>query len=102
MNTKSDLYQIIKKVNAQRKKSQIWKEQWVERYHQNNFYSFSRGKFLVALTNSTNQQHYKVTYHPFSEGETVCNIFWPTSDCQKVQGGVDIYLTNGESKIYVP
>lgn len=43
-----------------------------------------------------------MTYHPFSEGETVCNIFWPESDCQQVQGGVDIYLSNGESKIYVP
>jgi len=43
-----------------------------------------------------------VTYHPFSEGEEVCNIFYPTSDCQTVSGGVDIYLGNGESKIYVP
>ena len=56
----------------------------------------------MALTNSTNQQHFKVTYHPFTEGEIVCNIFWPTSDCQTVSGGVDIYLNNGESKIYVP
>lgn len=102
MNTKSDLYQIIKKVNAQRKKSQIWNQSWVERYHENNFYAFSRGKFLVALTNSNNQQHYKVTYHPFSEGETVCNIFYPTTDCQQVSGGVDVFLANGESKIYVP
>lgn len=102
MNTSSDLYQIIAKVNAQRKKSRIWANEWVERYHDSQFYAFSRGKFLVALTNSTNQQHFKVTYHPFSEGEEVCNIFWPTTDCQHVSGGVDIFLTNGESKIYVP
>jgi alpha-amylase len=102
MNTQSDLYQIIAKVNAQRKQSQIWNEEWVQRYAQSNFYAFSRGKFLVALTNSNNQQHYKVTYHPFSEGETVCNIFYPTTDCQQVSGGVDVYLLNGESKIYVP
>jgi len=43
-----------------------------------------------------------VTYTPFSDGETVCNIFYPTTDCQKVSGGVDVYLLNGESKIYVP
>jgi alpha-amylase len=43
-----------------------------------------------------------VTYHPFSEGETVCNIFFPTTDCQTVSGGVNVYLANGESKIYVP
>ena len=43
-----------------------------------------------------------MTYTPFSDGETVCNIFYPTTDCQKVSGGVDVYLLNGESKIYVP
>lgn len=43
-----------------------------------------------------------MTYHPFSEGETVCNIFYPTTDCQTVSGGVNVYLANGESKIYVP
>jgi len=81
MNTSSDFYQIIAKVNAQRKKSAIWNQAWVERYAAANFYSYSRGKFLVALTNSSNTQNYKVTYHPFSEGETVCNIFYPTTDC---------------------
>jgi hypothetical protein len=43
-----------------------------------------------------------VTYHPFTEGEVVCNIFYPTTDCQTVKGGVNVYLSNGESKIYVP
>lgn len=102
MNTNSDLYQIIAKVNQQRKKSQIWTEDWIDRYHSETFYSFSRGRFLVALTNVTDQQHVKVTYQPFNEGEVVCNIFYPTTDCQTVSGGVDIYLVNGESKIYVP
>jgi len=32
----------------------------------------------------------------------VCNIFHPTTDCQQVSGGVNVYLDNGESKIYVP
>jgi alpha-amylase len=57
MNTQSDLYQIIAKVNAQRKHSQIWDQEWVQRYSSSNFYAFSRGKFLVALTNSNNTQH---------------------------------------------
>jgi alpha-amylase len=102
MNTGSDFYQIIAKVNAQRKKSAIWNEAWVERYAAANFYAFSRGKFMVALANTNNSQNYKVTYHPFAEGETVCNIFFPTTDCQTVSGGVQVYLSNGESKIYVP
>lgn len=102
MNTSSDLYKIIAQVNAQRKKSAIWNEAWVERYAAQNFYAYSRGKFLVAVTNDTNSHTYKVTYHPFTEGETVCNIFAPTTDCQTVSGGVNITLNNGESKIYVP
>ena len=32
----------------------------------------------------------------------MCNIFYPTTDCQQVSGGVNVYLLNGESKIYVP
>ena len=56
LNTASDLYIIIAKVNAQRKKSAIWNNAWVERYAAANFYSYSRGKFLVALTNVTSQQ----------------------------------------------
>lgn len=102
MNTSSDLYQIIAKVNAQRKQSEIWNQEWVQRYAAQNFYAFSRGKFLVALTNTGNDQHYQVDYSPFDEGETVCNIFYPTSDCQTVSGGVNVYLSGGESKIYVP
>jgi alpha-amylase len=81
MNTSSDLYKIIAKVNAQRKKSAIWNEQWVERYAAADFYSFSRGKFLVCLTNQTGSVQYQVTYNPFTEGEVVCNIFYPYTDC---------------------
>ena len=101
MDTSCDFYQLISKVNAQRKASQIWNSEQVERYVDDNFFSYSRGKFLVALTNSGTQQR-QVTYHPFDEGETVCNIFYPTTDCQQVSGGVNVYLSNGESKIYVP
>ena len=57
---------------------------------------------MVALANTNNSQSYKVTYHPFTEGERVCNIMYPTTDCQTVSGGVSVYLLGGESKIYVP
>jgi alpha-amylase len=51
-NTSSDLYQQIAAINAQRKASQIWNEEQVQRYADDSFYSFSRGKFLTAFTNS--------------------------------------------------
>ena len=102
MKTDTDFYTLIAKVNAQRKASAIWDNAYVERYVDDSFFAFSRGEFLVALTNNGGTQQRKVTYHPFNEGETVCNIFYPTTDCQQVNGGVDVYLLNGESKIYVP
>ena len=81
MKTDSDFYQLIAQVNAQRKASEVWNYEQVERYVDDNFFAFSRGEFLVALTNTGNTQQRTVTYHPFTEGETVCNIFYPTTDC---------------------
>jgi hypothetical protein len=51
MNTGSELYKTIATVNAARKSAQIWNEEYVERYVADNFFAFSKGKFLVALTN---------------------------------------------------
>lgn len=103
MNTGSDLYKQISAIHAQRKASQIWNQSFVERYVDEHFYAFSRGEFLVALTNQPGtKQNRQVTYHPFSDGEVVCNIFYPTTDCQTVNGFVDVWLVGGESKIYVP
>lgn len=102
MDTSTDLYQKIAKVHAARKAGAIWDHAYVERYMADDFFAFSRGKFLVALTNrSSGTISNKVTYHPFDEGERVCNIF-NSSDCQNVSGGVNVTLVNGEQKIYVP
>jgi alpha-amylase len=101
-NTNSDIYQMIAKVNKQRKKSAIWNNAYVERYVDDTFFAFSRGQFLVALTNNGGTQQRQVTYSPFANGTVVCNIFYPTTDCQTTNNGVNVYLLNGESKIYVP
>lgn len=102
MDSNSLLYLMIQRVNEARKTAKIWNEDYVDRYHTTNFYAFSRGEFLVCLTNETTQQHIKVTYTPFAEGEVVCNIFYPKTDCQTVDGGVDVWLLYGESKVYMP
>jgi len=47
------MYQLIHKVNAQRKKSSVWNYSYVERYVDDTFFAFSRGEFLVALTNNS-------------------------------------------------
>jgi len=56
MNTSTDFYQMIGTINAQRKASKIWEQEQVQRYADDNFYSYSRGEFLVALTNSGGSQ----------------------------------------------
>jgi alpha-amylase len=97
------MYDFLAKINAARKRFQIWSQPQVERYVDNEFFAYSRGKFLVCITNKVSGGVQKfVTYHPFTNGEVVCNIFYPDTDCMTVNGGVNVYLLNGESKIYVP
>jgi len=103
MNTNSDIYKMTASINGARKAQQIWDHPFEERYVTDNFYCFQRGKFLVATTNTHNDQNIQVPNTAFSNGEQVCNIFHPSSDCQTVQGGkVNVYLKNGEAKIYIP
>ena len=103
LNRNSEMYQYLKKVIDARKKYQIWNQPQVERYADYEFYAFSRGKFLVALTNKVSGGVSKtITYHPFANGEVICNIFFPTTDCITVSGGINVYLLNGEAKVYVP
>lgn len=103
MNTNSDIYKMTAAINKARKTQKVWEHQVKEQYVTDNFYCFSRGEFLVATTNTNNQQQITVPNTPFADGTRVCNIFYPENDCQVVNGGnVDVTLMNGESKIYVP
>ena len=104
MDRNSDMYKFIASINQARKKAQIWNQPQVERYADYEFYAYSRGQFLVCLTNKTGGSVSKmITYHPFSAGQVICNIFYPDSDCITVNGGgFNVYLNNGEVKIYVP
>lgn len=102
MDTSSEIYKATAAVNKARKDAQIWDHPLKEQYMLDNFYAFSRGEFLVCLTNGNDQVSVTVPQTPFADGTTVCNIF-NDSDCQQVQGGnVNVTLENGEAKIYVP
>jgi len=103
MDTSSDIYQMTAKVNAARKAHNIWEHGLSEKYVLDNFYAFSRGDFLVALTNSHDDQSVTIPNAPFDDGTEVCNIFYADSDCQTIKGGnLSVYLKGGESKIYIP
>jgi len=103
MDRRSDMYSFLGKINAARKKLQIWSQPQVERYVDNQFYAYSRGKMLIAITNQVGGEVKRfISYHPFSNGEVICNIFYPDSDCITVSGGFNVFLENGEVKIYIP
>lgn len=98
------MYLYIATINAARKKMQIWNYDQVERYVDNQLFAFSRGKMFVATTSETSKEVTKrISYHPFSTGEVVCNIFYPQQDCLTVtSSGFDVHLLSGEAKIYIP
>lgn len=55
MNTNSEVYQMVAKINKARKSAQIWNQKFVERYVLDNVYAFSRGDMFVGLTNKNDQ-----------------------------------------------
>lgn len=103
-NPNSDLYKWITTLVTYRKKFQVWNLDYTERYVDDNFYAFSRGKVLITTTNQTAGSFSRtLTYLPFAENTKVCNIFYPTQDCLTVSGGkLQVTLLNGETKVYVP
>lgn len=97
------MYNYLRVVIEARKKHQIWNYEQVERYVDNEIFAYSRGKFLVCTTNRVSAGVSKsIGYHPFANGEVICNVFFPTTDCITVNGAIPVYLLNGEAKIYVP
>ena len=99
-DTSSGLYQMLKAAIQTRKDHSTWNGDYVERYRDNNFLAFSRNDVLVAVTNTGNCGSRQVTYLPFNDGDVVCNIF-DGSDCQTVQGGINVDLSGYLTKVYV-
>jgi len=105
-NQQTTLFQFIQLVNNYRKKAAVWEDEQIQRYADDSFYAFTRGSSFVALTNvgsSGSTVSRTITYHPYSSGTKLCNLFYPTTDCLTVQNGqFTVYLVSGECKIYYP
>ena len=100
----SDWYNFVSKVVNARVQNQIWNSQPNELWVDDKLYVFQRGQTLVAIGNNyegTTQQNVSMNGN-FNEGDRLCNIFYPNDDCVQVQSGkVEIYLANGEPKVFV-
>jgi len=104
-NKNSVLYKFISTLNAFRKNVTIWNNPQIQRYADDRFYAFTRGKILVCLTNGGSNAgtlNRSITYHPYTDGTKLCNLFYP-SDCVTVtKGAIPITLLHGESKVFYP
>jgi len=100
MNTESDIYNFLKTLNQIRKDTEFYNHEQIQRYSDDNLYAFSRGNLLFAFTNSLSPQTRTLSYHPYMDGMTVCNIL-QKDDCVEVRNGeVEVTLINGEVKIF--
>jgi len=98
-------FAYIQTLNKLREKFDFSKLDQHEYMAADDFYAYSRGEILVALTNkggSGSQIHYRIN-SPFPANALVCNIFWPEDDCINVNSDrtIDVYLNNGEAKVFV-
>jgi alpha-amylase len=97
------MYKFIQSINRARSSTKAASQPQTERYADQEVYAFSRGALFAAFSSKQDRQVKKtITYHPYTEGQTICNIFYAT-DCLKITGGkFDLYLNYGEVKIFVP
>ena len=95
----TELYKIIGKVNDLRKQVSIWNSPVVQRYVNENFYAFTRGKVLACFSNIAYSKR-TITNHGFKEGDKLCNILYD-NDCITVSGG-NLNIEIGDyPKVYV-
>ena len=99
----TDISTMLTRINQVRKDTKYYLQPQVERWVDDTFYAFSRGNVVFAFTNNPDQtQTRSVTYHPYKEGQKVCNIVYP-GDCVTIKGGaLPVTLLNGEVKVFVP
>jgi len=102
MDPHSDIYDFLAQINKFRKESKFYSLTQIQRYADDHFYVFSRGDFLFAFTNTRENQQRTITYHNYTEGTVLCNVFY-ARDCVTVQNGqFTVFLNNGEVKIFFP
>jgi len=102
MDTNSEMYQYLKTMLNFRQKTEFYKYDQVERDVDDSFYSFSRGQYFFAFTNSEEDQLRVITSHSYQEGTILCNAL-NEKQCTEVKHGTfQIVLKNKEVKILYP
>ena len=101
-----EIFKFTLAINQARAASKSFMLPMVNRYVDDNFFVYSRGSMIVALTNRVLPvQTVVVRNIGLPEGSQVCNIFAPSGspDCTQVWlGSIQFNLNNAEVKIFLP
>lgn len=99
---KSEMYKFLQAANEARKKYKVWDHKHAERVVEDHVYIFNKGLVLICTTNIDDLTNVIVKKHSYPEGTKLCNIY-DTKDCVLVKKtGIEISMTNGLPKIYIP
>ena len=100
MNSGSDVYQMVKFLNNFRNRIQIWNLPQVQRYADDQFYAFTRGNYFFAFTNQDGNFSRNITYHPYSNGTKLCNIYDKNDNVTVNNGQFNVSMGSGNFKIF--
>ena len=97
-----ELFKFVQTIQLAKKAASSQTQPFQERYVDDNFYCYTRGKFFVGLTNRVgSSMSLNVPNVGYPENTVLCNIF-NSADCVTIHGNtLPLVLNNGEVKIYV-
>jgi alpha-amylase len=99
MNRAGEMYQIVKKLVTFRIENQLWKQQQIQRYSDDEFYAFTRGNMLALFSNVDKVVSRTITYHSYAENTKLCNLF-DSSDCIYVKSNKIQVNMYSDFKVY--
>ncbi|KAL4446911.1 hypothetical protein ABPG74_014883 [Tetrahymena malaccensis] len=103
LDTNSEMYKYVQSILHAKTITNAGLQGQTEAYCDQDLYAFFRGKLFVGVTSKFNQVTRQIVTHPFSNGEVICNIFYPTQDCLTItNNSFNLVLIGGEAKIFVP
>ena len=104
-DTTTELYTFLRTTIRARRQQAVWNSPLVERWQDDQVYAFTRGNTLVVTTNqggNAPEITRTITYHPYTVGTRLCNIYYPDDDCITVtDNGIPITLLHGEPKVFI-
>lgn len=95
------MYKFVSTLVKLRTSQRLWEKKQVQRFADDHFYAFTRGNILALFTNTDQYIQRTITYHEFSEGTKLCNVFDPTGDCIYIRDNKIEVSIKADMKVYL-